>query len=43
MTDFDISPDGNRAVLTARGDVFTVPAKEGSIRNLTQTPALREK
>ena len=28
VTDFDISPDGNRAVLTARGDVFTVPAKE---------------
>ena len=43
ITDFDISPDGNRAVFTARGDVFTVPAKEGSIRNLTQTPGIREK
>jgi tricorn protease len=43
VTDFDISPDGNRAVLTARGDIFTVPAKDGSIRNLTQTPGIREK
>ena len=42
-TDFDISPEGKRAVLTARGDVFTVPAKDGSIRNLTQTPGIREK
>jgi tricorn protease len=43
VTDFDISPDGNRTVMTARGDIFTVPAKEGSIRNLTQTPGIREK
>jgi tricorn protease len=40
---FDISPDGKRAVFTARGDVFTVPATKGSIRNLTQTPGIREK
>src|SRR6266567_7160288 len=32
VTDFDIAPDGKRAVIAARGDVFTVPAKEGSIR-----------
>src|SRR5271166_2234092 len=43
VTDFDISPDGKRGVLTARGDIFTVPAKEGSIRNLTRTPGIREK
>ena len=42
VTAFDISPDGKRAVLTARGDVFTVPAKEGSVRNLTQTPGINE-
>jgi tricorn protease len=40
---FDISPRGKRAVFIARGDVFTVPAKNGSIRNLTQTPGIREK
>jgi tricorn protease len=43
VMDFDVSPEGKRAVFTARGDVFTVPAKEGSIRNLTQTPGIREK
>ncbi|MBV9573040.1 MAG: PDZ domain-containing protein [Acidobacteriales bacterium] len=43
VTDFDISPEGKRAVFAARGEVFTVPAKEGSIRNLTHTPGIREK
>lgn len=43
ISDFDISPDGKRAVFSARGDVFTVPAKEGSIRNLTRSPGIREK
>jgi tricorn protease len=43
ITDFDISPEGKRAVFTARGDIFTVPAEKGSIRNLTQTPGVREK
>jgi tricorn protease len=42
ITDFDIAPDGKRAVIAARGEVFTVPAKEGSIRNLTQSPGVRE-
>ncbi|MGA8151422.1 MAG: PDZ domain-containing protein [Terriglobales bacterium] len=43
ITDFDISPEGNRAVFGARGEVFTVPAKDGSIRNLTNTPGIRER
>ncbi|HYT23931.1 MAG TPA: PDZ domain-containing protein, partial [Candidatus Polarisedimenticolia bacterium] len=43
VTDFDISPDGKRAVFAARGDVFTVPAKEGSARNLTRTQGIRER
>ena len=43
ITDFDVSPEGKRAVFAARGDVFTVPAKEGSVRNLTRTPGIREK
>ncbi|MFZ0686986.1 MAG: PDZ domain-containing protein [Terriglobales bacterium] len=42
ITDFDIAPDGKRAVMAARGEVFTVPAKEGSIRNLTRSPGVRE-
>src|SRR5215469_11576504 len=43
ITDFDIAPDGKRAVFAARGEVFTVPAKDGSVRNLTQTTGIREK
>jgi len=42
VTSFDIAPDGKRAVFAARGDVYTVPAKEGAIRNLTHTPGIRE-
>ncbi len=43
ITSFDLSPDGKRALFTARGDVFTVPAEHGSIRDLTQTPGIRER
>src|ERR1022692_4745730 len=42
ITDFDIAPDGKRAAIAARGEVFTVPAKDGSIRNLTHSPGVRE-
>jgi len=43
ITDFDIAPDGKRAVFAARGDVFTVPAKDGATRDLTHSPGIREK
>lgn len=42
-TAWDIAPDGARAVIGARGDVFTVPAKHGATRNLTQTPGVHER
>ena len=42
ITDFDIAPDGKRAVFAARGEIFTVPAKEGSTRNLTHSAGVRE-
>ena len=38
----DVSPSGARSVFAARGDVFTVPAKDGEIRNLTRSPGVRE-
>jgi tricorn protease len=38
-----LSPSGKRVVVTARGDVFTVPVKDGSIRNLTRSPGVRDK
>jgi tricorn protease len=43
VTTWDIAPDGARAVLGARGDIFTVPAKHGPTRNLTQTPGVHER
>ena len=36
-TDFDIAPNGNRGVFSARGDIFTLPAEHGNTRNLTQS------
>jgi tricorn protease len=39
----DLSPSGARAVLGAHGEVFTVPAKNGEVRNLTLTPGVRER
>jgi tricorn protease len=38
-----ISPTGARAVLVAHGEIFTVPAEKGDIRNLTNTPAAEER
>lgn len=34
---WDLAPDGNRLLLVGRGDIFTVPAKSGITRNLTQS------
>lgn len=38
-----LSPSGKRAVLGARGDVFTLPAKDGRVRNLTASPGVAER
>ena len=37
-----LSPSGARALIGARGEVFTVPAKEGEIRDLTNSSGVRE-
>ncbi|HVF34979.1 MAG TPA: protease, partial [Candidatus Saccharimonadia bacterium] len=39
---FEISPKGERAVFGARGEIFTLPAKNGEPRNVSRTPAARE-
>ncbi|MFO7610430.1 MAG: PDZ domain-containing protein [Candidatus Krumholzibacteriia bacterium] len=39
----DLAPDAKRAVFEARGDIFTVPAEKGDVRNLTATPGIRER
>jgi tricorn protease len=43
ITGVDISPSGKRAVIVARGEVFTVPQKEGPTRNLTGSSGVRDK
>lgn len=39
---FAIAPHGERAAFGARGEIFTVPAKDGEVRNISRTPAARE-
>jgi tricorn protease len=36
--DYALAPNGKRAVFSVHGDIFSVPAKNGAIRNLTNTP-----
>ena len=42
MTNWDLSLTGKRVLITARGDVFSVPVKDGPVRNLTATSGVRE-
>ena len=43
ITGIGLSPDGNRAVVVARGEIFTVPREKGVIRNLSQDSGTRDK
>ncbi|HYL98374.1 MAG TPA: PDZ domain-containing protein, partial [Blastocatellia bacterium] len=38
-----LSPTGVRAVFEARGEIFTVPAEKGDVRDLTNTPGAAER
>ena len=38
-----ISPTGARAVFEAHGDIFTVPAEKGDVRDITSTPGVAER
>jgi len=40
---WDVSSTGKRAVLEARGDLWTVPAEKGSPRNLTRSSSTAER
>jgi tricorn protease len=39
----EVSPNGKRAVFQARGDIFTVPAEHGVVRNLTRSSGVAER
>ncbi len=43
LTQASISPTGVRAVFEAHGEIVTVPAEKGDIRNLTRTPGVAER
>jgi len=43
LTDGSISPSGKRVAVIARGDIWTAPAKDGVVRNLTRTEAINER
>ena len=43
LTGGSLAPDGSRLALSARGEVFDVPAKQGVTRNITHTPGVHER
>ncbi|MDT8997673.1 PDZ domain-containing protein [Paucibacter sp. APW11] len=43
ITSAVLSSSGKRVLVSARGEVFSVPVKDGSVRNLTGTAGAREK
>lgn len=40
---WDVSPTGKRVLVSARGDVWSLPAKDGSARDLTRTSGVAER
>lgn len=43
LTQASLSPSGARAVFETHGEIVTVPAEKGDIRNLTRTPAIADR
>ncbi|HON92463.1 MAG TPA: PDZ domain-containing protein [Sedimentisphaerales bacterium] len=43
IENWSLSPTGKRALFEARGELFTVPEKHGSVRNLTNTSGVAER
>lgn len=43
ITGFSVAPDGKRALFEARGEVFSVPAENGPVINLTQSSGSAER
>jgi tricorn protease len=39
----NLSPTGTRVVLEARGEILTVPAEKGDVRNLTNSPGVADR
>jgi len=43
LEDFELSPKGERALFSARGDIFTAPVEKGPTRNLTNSSGAHDK
>ena len=43
VTNMAISPTGKRALVEARGEIFTIPVEKGDTRNLTQSSAAADR
>ncbi|MGQ0538966.1 MAG: S41 family peptidase [Gemmatimonadaceae bacterium] len=43
ITNIALSPTGKRAIVEARGDIFTIPAEKGDWRNITRTTGVAER
>ncbi|MBY0503592.1 MAG: PDZ domain-containing protein [Bryobacteraceae bacterium] len=43
ITNWNISPTGARAVAEARGEIFTIPAEKGDVRNLTASSGVADR
>lgn len=43
LTAFSLSPDGERLAVTARGEVFDVPAAKGVTKNITRSPGAHDR
>ncbi|MEM7586934.1 MAG: peptidase S41, partial [Acidobacteriota bacterium] len=43
VRDIGLSPQGERALVAARGDIFTVPIEHGPTRNLTRTSGAHDR
>src|SRR6186713_2809581 len=43
MSNLGLSPTGKRAVVEARGEIFTIPAEKGDVRNLTNSSGSAER
>lgn len=40
---FSLSPDGKRVLLIARGDIYSLPAENGPVRNISNSPISHER
>lgn len=43
IAEYSLSPSGKRALMSSRGDVFSVPAEKGDIRNLTTSTGVADR